>query len=356
MKYLVELCRHSSPSRQEHEFVEWLVDYIIENFPGVIVETDKYDNIYVTKGEAETYSCIVAHSDMVEKNKPTFTVCQVGDCLFGYDDVEKTPVGLGFDDKTGICVALHMLEKYPTVKAAFFTGEEIGCLGSGKADITFFDNCRFVVQCDRKGNSDFITTAAGTELCSKDFIKAVNPEAYGYKEATGLITDVKELKHRNLKVSACNISCGYYNPHSEKECQSISDLEKCIKLVDHIFTDLTDVYPHEKKTPSYSYPSNSGRQYGAYKGGKSYYTDDDYDDYSDYYGTLYGYTKPVPKKNVVGFTDAQIEEIAKEYIKTSQYPSEYGFIYDCGGYDLDTDFRENLRKIYQKIYNETHNS
>lgn len=353
MKYLVELCRHSSPSRQEHEFVEWLVDYIIENFPDAIVETDKSDNIYVTKGEAETYAAICCHTDQVQKNKPTFKVCQVGDCLFGYDDVEKTPVGLGFDDKTGICVALHMLEKYPAVKAAFFTGEEIGCIGSGKADMTFFDNCRFVVQCDRKGNSDFITTAAGTELCSKDFIKAVNPEAYGYKEATGLTTDVKELKHRNLKVSACNISCGYYNPHSEKECQSISDLEKCIKLVDHIFTDLTDVYPHERKASTYSYPSNSGQYY---KGGKGYYSGCDDDDYDVYYDLLYGYTKPVPKKNVVGFTDAQIEEIAKEYIKTSQYPSEYGFIYDCGGYDLDTDFRENLRKIYQKIYNETHNS
>ena len=43
----------------------------------------------------------------------------------------------------------------------------------------FFDDCRFVLQCDRKGNSDFITNASCTELCSDDFLKDANISKFG---------------------------------------------------------------------------------------------------------------------------------------------------------------------------------
>jgi hypothetical protein len=32
-------------------------------------------------------------------------------------------------------------------------------VGSGKADMSFFRDCRFVVQCDRRGHSDMVTRA-----------------------------------------------------------------------------------------------------------------------------------------------------------------------------------------------------
>ncbi|MCQ2737242.1 MAG: hypothetical protein MJ224_01380 [archaeon] len=54
------------------------------------------------------------------------------------------------------------------------------------------------------------------------------------------------LKKEGVKVSCCNISCGYYNPHTDYEFTSLDDLNKCWSLVSHILS-LPDTYPHEAK-------------------------------------------------------------------------------------------------------------
>lgn len=60
-----------------------------------------------------------------------------------------------------------------------------------------------------------------------------------------MMTDVEALKERGLAVSAVNISCGYYNPHTDEEITVKRDLEKCWHLVQHIIEDCTETYPHE---------------------------------------------------------------------------------------------------------------
>lgn len=62
------------------------------------------------------------------------------------------------------------------MKCAFFVQEETGCIGSGEADMDFFADCRFVLQCDRKGDSDLVTRISGMDLCSEEFLERVNPE------------------------------------------------------------------------------------------------------------------------------------------------------------------------------------
>lgn len=49
--------------------------------------------------------------------------------------------GLGADDKNGIWIALKCLRKYDSLKLAFFVSEEVGCVGSGKAVMDFFNDC-----------------------------------------------------------------------------------------------------------------------------------------------------------------------------------------------------------------------
>lgn len=68
-----------------------------------------------------------------------------------------------------------MPEKFDTLKVVFFREEETGCRGSGAAYMPFFDNVRFVIQPDRKGDSDLITAISFTGLCSEPFIEAVEP-------------------------------------------------------------------------------------------------------------------------------------------------------------------------------------
>ena len=83
--------------------------------------------------------------------------------------------------------------------------------------MSFFDDVRFVIQPDRKGNSDLITNIGYSGLCSDEFIEAIEPKKWNYKEESGLMTDVLTLKENGLGVSCINVSCGYYNAHSDEE-------------------------------------------------------------------------------------------------------------------------------------------
>ena len=59
------------------------------------------------------------------------------------------------------------------------------------------------------------------------------------------MTDVEQLKENGLNVSCINISCGYYEPHTDNEFTDKNDLMKCLVFIEHIITSCTKVYPHE---------------------------------------------------------------------------------------------------------------
>ena len=275
MKELIKLYYVSSPSGKEKKMRKYLKEWFKANVPTATVYADQ-SGIYVTKGRAESYPCIVAHIDEVHNERNgAYRVITSGDYIFGYNVDSKKQQGIGADDKNGIWVAMQCLLRYDAVKVALFVGEEIGCVGSGMANMKFFDDCRFCIQCDRRGSSDFITSAGSQELCDVNFTSLFNMERFGYKEEHGLMTDVMELKSKGLKVAACNLSCGYYNPHTSEETTIFSELCNCRDLVFHIIDTVTDVCHH---TPKSSYSSHYGRRY--YDG---LYGD-------DWYGDFYGGT------------------------------------------------------------------
>ena len=54
-----------SPSGKEQKMMTFLCSYI-KKLPGNIsVSKDKFGNLYVIKGKAETYPCLVSHIDQV---------------------------------------------------------------------------------------------------------------------------------------------------------------------------------------------------------------------------------------------------------------------------------------------------
>lgn len=248
MKLLEELYKTFSPSGKEQEMKKFIVRWVKDNCRNTMISKDKKGNLYITKGKAITYPCLCAHLDQVQKTHALdFEVCRSGDILFGYSKTFKSYQGLGADDANGIWVCLNCLKKYDAIKIVFFVEEEVGCHGSQRAVMSFFDDCRYVLQIDRKNGGDFITNIGGwTPLCSQEFIKAVQPEKFGYKEETGLLTDVECLKENGLKVSAANLSCGYYNPHTDTEFTLWSELKNCLSFVEHIIETCKDVYPHDR--------------------------------------------------------------------------------------------------------------
>lgn len=244
-RLLKKLYSIHSPSGKEDKMIAFLVSYL-KSLPGVKLGSDSYGNLYAWKGESETYPCIVAHLDQVQRNHPRdFRAIETRDIIFGYSAKEHSFCGLGADDKHGITICLEALKKYDCMKVVFFKEEETGCHGSSHAEMEFFEDCRYVIQCDRRGNSDLITNIGCSDLCSEKFIQDIDPEKWGYKEESGMMTDVEALKERGLSVSAINMSCGYYNPHTDEEITVKRDLEKCWRFVQHIIEDCSETYPHE---------------------------------------------------------------------------------------------------------------
>ena len=247
MKLLKKLYSIHSKSGKEQKMIKFLLWWIRNNVPGAKVEIDKeIGNIYVTKGVSNTYPCIVSHIDQVQTiHSRDFQTIETKDIIFGYSPKNKRLEGLGADDKNGVWICLKCLMKYENIKVAFFVGEEVGCVGSSKADMDFFKDVRFVIQCDRRGSSDLITSICSTEISSKEFIEATGYEAFGYHLEEGMMTDVLTLKENGLQVSAVNLSCGYYDPHSDHEFTVKRDLLNCLSFVEHIIENCTETYQHQ---------------------------------------------------------------------------------------------------------------
>ena len=249
MKLLKRLYETYSPSGKEWTMIKFIRKYVTKHIPNAKIEIDAIGNIYITKGEATSYPCVVAHLDQVQDlHSRDFVAIETRDIIFGYSPKNRRQEGLGADDKNGIWIAMKCLERHETLKVAFFVSEEIGCIGSSKANMDFFENCRLVIQPDRKGYKDLITNIGRTELCSTEFIEASKFQNYGYSETTGMMTDVLVLKERGLNVSCINLSCGYYEAHTDNEFTVKKDLLKCLRFVEHMIADCTETYTHSNIT------------------------------------------------------------------------------------------------------------
>lgn len=243
-----------SPSGKEQGMIRFLCSYI-RTLPGdITLSQDRYGNLYVVKGKNDTYPCLVSHIDQVPhcNHSKDFKAIETGEIIFGYSPEKRRFENLGADDKNGIFICLECLEKYDVLKVVFFREEEIGCRGSSEAYMPFFDDARFVIQPDRKGNSDLVTWINCSELCSGQFLEAIKPEKWKYREQSGLMTDILILKENGLNASCINLSCGYYNPHSDEEITVKKDLQKCLLFVEHVIENCTGVYPHKWTNHAYN--------------------------------------------------------------------------------------------------------
>ena len=242
---LKSLYKVFSPSMNEKKMRRFIKRHVNNNISGVTIVQDVAGNLLITKGDSDSYPCICAHMDQVQHLHPKdFTCVENDDVIFGYSPKERKQCGLGADDKNGLFIALECLASYDVIKCAFFVGEEIGCKGSGAVDISFFDDCRYCIQIDRRGNSDMVTNIY-SEMCSEEFIRDVDCFSHGYEISDGLMTDVAELRERGVEVSCINLSCGYYEPHTDCEFTSKSDLQKCYDFVCHIIENCTKKYECE---------------------------------------------------------------------------------------------------------------
>ena len=152
MERLIELYNIASPSGKEKRMARYIM---AELKNGSRLPEKTGPAISMPSRGMPTHIPVWWHIDEVHRNKTgSYGAYVVADeMVIGYDMRKKHQTGIGADDKNGIWICFKMLERFKNMKCAFFVGEETGCVGSGRADMDFFNDCRFVIQCDRRATA-----------------------------------------------------------------------------------------------------------------------------------------------------------------------------------------------------------
>lgn len=239
-----------APTGYEWKMIEHIRLWVNKYVPQARVQMDKLGNLYITKGEAGVgYPTLACHLDQVQKlHSEDFEVRQDKDKLYGWSEQNQRQEGLGADDKNGIWVCLRCLEECPRLKVFMAVGEEKGCIGSNRADMSFFSDSLYVLEADCKGGEEVHTNLRGIPCASTDFEQALQLEQHGYVITDGKSSDILALTLNNIGVSCANVPAGYYQPHKDDEYTVIAELEKCFFFVLNTITTLNRRFPHIYKS------------------------------------------------------------------------------------------------------------
>ena len=127
LKKLLSFRTYSADKKAQRRFSDYLCS-VISFIPNTVVEEDKLGNLYITKGEAEFYPCVVAHQDINQDKIDNVDIIQTSKFILGIDSDTGTQCGLGADDKCGVYFGLHCLKTMDNVKVLFTVDEEIGLI------------------------------------------------------------------------------------------------------------------------------------------------------------------------------------------------------------------------------------
>jgi hypothetical protein len=221
--------------------------YLLNIFSDFDIREDEYGNIYVNRDFNTQKPYLCSHIDTVDEQPSSKKILYdpIKNSLFA--ERQGKPCNLGADDGVGVYACIKLFKEFD-IGLAFFLDEEKGCLGSKEANPNFI-NASYLIQLDRKGTNEIVFGTSWSVVASDDFISDVSTIAdkYNYKSVDGGLTDVITLvDNKIVQVSACNVSCGYYKPHTSEEYILIDHMNKAISLTRSILTKLGNyVYSYE---------------------------------------------------------------------------------------------------------------
>ena len=217
-------------------------DFVAKTIEGIIERPllkDEHGNYSLQIGDTRT--CYAAHLDTVAPNRLNPLLYQAknkeGDTLVF---TAGTSV-LGADDRAGCAVLCWMIRHNAPGLYYFFTGEEVGQIGSGLVayDKTLVGKIDHIIEFDRYGYTSIITHQSLRRTASDEFAVALasqldNAGLPGFvPDDGGSFTDSEAFKET---IAECtNVSVGYYSQHSSEEYQNVTflqDLCNAMLLVD----------------------------------------------------------------------------------------------------------------------------
>lgn len=225
------------------------IEEILSDIPGVTYRHDKYGNVYATKGVAETYPLVMAHTDTVHEIVDYEVVefhSPKGVAFKAQMPNSGMPTGIGGDNKTGIITCLELLKSQDTLKAVFCVAEEFGFWGASLADSSFFTNVGYALEFDAPENFWVSHTLGGIQLFDPagEFWNAIKPimdrftggQADPWRN-THPYTDMLIIK-AYYDFSCINFSSGYINMHSKNEYVVVDMVLKAIATAQEILATL----------------------------------------------------------------------------------------------------------------------
>jgi putative aminopeptidase FrvX len=246
---LIDILSTPTYCGQEQYLIAKITRYLSESNLDYVV--DEHGNIFVTKGVADHYPCVVAHTDSVHRIVEMDILEREDDkdILYAVEKGSKKRTGCGGDNKAGVYVCLELLERVEVLKAAFFVSEEYGCFGSILSDETFFENVGYALQFDAPENDWVTHYCNGVKLFDEegDFYKTIQPILEDYMGDYSLgrhpYTDVIILG-AFYDFSCINYSVGYYNMHSSLEYVSVGFVQQAKNIALEIISSLGNIkYP-----------------------------------------------------------------------------------------------------------------
>lgn len=374
VKLMYEMMAVPTYSDYEYRMVTWLILWARKH--NIEHKFDDYGNLYFIKGkptEGNFYPCVTAHLDTVQNKAKAYILTgaeldlKTRKNTKGQHEVYIDGMGTGSDDKNAILIALHMFEKFDTLKGAFYLGEEVGCKGSSNMDVTFFDDVSYVIGFDSPELNRAAWRLMGKiKMFTADFYKKhMKPvcDKYGmtkfYSES---ITDEAYITEKTGLVTM-NFGNAGYNAHATTEYFIVEELDHAltmgIELVETIPTDTQhkvnsvtwerDPITGEMKKSVVS--STDDEEYLKTLGDNTHY----YSSYGGYYGNKNttnrsdGYWDSNKQKNDESKNDGinnetvqYIVEIYEERIKEIKDSVKA----KCD--ELGLDFKEYFEKVFSK--------
>ena len=301
---------------------------------------DNHGNYYLKIGQSRTaFTC---HLDTACKTQVTVNH-KIDKNIISTDGTSI----LGADDKAGMTILLYMIEKNVPGLYCFFIGEEVGCIGSGKAcdDLQFLDYDR-MISFDRRGTKSVITFQSSKRCCSDEFADELSNRLNKWgmsmePDNTGVYTDSAEFV--GIIPECTNISVGYYREHTTFEHQDIEHLIKLCIAVTKIDWETLPVKRDKNKTEykPYSYTSYGSRGWSSYDYDTKKYDKSSYSTYDSWSG----WDKSPSKRR-------------SDYRKTKNgYYDDFYFededkYYDKYSYDLDTGEEKKGRVYFDNLEND----
>lgn len=253
--FLLDIMSVPTHSKMEYRMVTYIVLWCKRN--NVKYEFDEFGNIYLTKGildDGEYYPCVTSHLDTVQTGHDPYiyagvpldleiTLNKYEQHILSVNTDGGNSIGIGADDKSGICICLSLFAYFDKLKACFFLDEETGCNGSNELDTDWFNNVGYVIGYDSPDLYRAAWSCSGTKLFSYEFYEKYMKEvcdSWGVGDGCFFsepYTDVKKIREKT-GIICMNFGNGGYKAHASDEYCIMEDMDQAcgmgIELIEKI--------------------------------------------------------------------------------------------------------------------------